>query len=206
MHSDDELVPQGTEHVDWSVEPDGLVLVPYGTEFVATPAVVEVVAPAKNPQGGRPPAFTAEKQAEYLAEIRDGAGRDLAAHNVGVAPNTVRSHRARFPEYEAEIIAAESVRNQKAVNALFANVMGGNVTAQIFWVTNRIPDEWQDKRGPRVLQQLNAGPSVEWSLAEARAEAHAVLDELERKRLQKTHDRVEAEAAIEADSREVDGG
>jgi len=196
----DELIPQGSEHVDWTVEPDGPVLVPYGTEFVEPPAVVPVVrAPEK--RGGRPFAFTEAKQETYLECIRNGDGRELAAHNTGIHPDTVRAHRQRFPDFEAEIIAAESVRNQKVVNALFVNAMNGNATAQIFWVTNRMPEEWQDKRGPRVLQQINSGgPSVEWSLAEARAEALGVLDEVAAKRAAKTA------PAVEVESREVDGG
>ena len=31
-------------------------------------------------------------------------------------------------------------------NALFKNAIEGNTTAQIFWLKNRRPDKWRDKR------------------------------------------------------------
>lgn len=198
----DELVPQGTEAIDWSQEPDGPVLLPWGTGLFddEAPPVVGIVAMAVK-GAGRPYAFTEELQEQYLERLAAGDGRVLAARNVGVSPQTVMAHRKRFPEFEALMHEAEQAANQLVVNALFMNAtVNMNPTAQIFWLKNRLPDEWKDRREPAMLQQINGGPSVEWTLNEARAEAHAVLDEIAAKRAEK-----EAQA-IEAESREADGG
>jgi hypothetical protein len=200
-----DVIPHGTEHVvDVPLpesEPDGVILLPEGSEHVAVPTDVVFVALPKKERRGRKPAFTKKKQKRYLRRISEGDGLDLAARNVQVSPNTVRAHRKKFPEFNAKIDVARNVANQTVVNALFRNATElMNLAAQVYWTTNRMPDEWQDKRGPRVLQQINAAPSVEWSLQEARQEALGLVDELEAKRLAK-----EA-AAIDATSTEVDDG
>lgn len=152
---------------------------------------------------GRPYAFTPEKQEEYLARVRGGDGRDLAARNVDVSPTTVRSHRRMDPSFEARIIEAERERVQVLVSAAFKNAVDGNATLTMFLLQNWAPDEFQDRRRPGVMQQINTGPveSVEWSLQDARAEVLGMIDELEAQRQKKTA----KEQAIEATSREADG-
>lgn len=197
-----ELVPQGTEAIDWSVEPDGPVMLPGGTGLfdVTETDVVGLVAPVTATPMGRPYAFTETKQAEYLDRIREGDGRDLAAYNVNVAPNTVRAHRRRFPEFEEQILVAESVRNGRLVSAAFKAAESGNASMLQFLLKNWMPDEFKERSAPAVMQQINTGPSIEWTLTEARAEAHAVLDEIAAKRAEKTAQ------AIDAASTEVAGG
>jgi hypothetical protein len=81
-----------------------------------------------------------------------------------------------------------------------------NVTAQVFWVTNKLPEEFQDRRGPRVLQQINSAPPVEWSLQEARAEAFRIIDDLAERRRLKGQEAAQAEAIDVTSSEGVDGG
>ena len=40
-------------------------------------------------------------------------------------------------------------------NALFQSAKGGNITAQIFYLKNRDPDEWRDRRDHEVSGELN---------------------------------------------------
>lgn len=149
--------------------------------LLADDEVAIVAAPVKG-VGGRHYAMTVEKQKEYLERIRAGDGRELAAHNIGVAGNTVRAHRQRFPAFEEAIIDAESVTIDRIERAAVQNALNGDRVMQIFMLQNLLPEKYKDRRGPHTLQQINTGASVEWSLAEARAEALSVLDELAAKR------------------------
>lgn len=204
---DYDLIPQGTEHIQAPhvPEPDGEILLPEGTEHVTVPVVAAFVEPPQKERRGRKPAFTKKKQKGYLKRLAAGDGLDLAARNVGVSPNTVRTHRKKFPAFNTKIDTARDQANQTVVNALFRNATElMNFSAQVFWTTNRMPDEWSDRRGPRVLQQINsAAPSVEWSLQEARAEVFGLIDDLEVKRIEKER---KAAEAIDAPSSEADGG
>jgi hypothetical protein len=40
----------------------------------------------------------------------------------------------------------KEVADYAVESALFQNAMSGNVTAQIFWLKNRKPERWNDKR------------------------------------------------------------
>ena len=40
-------------------------------------------------------------------------------------------------------------------NALFQSAKGGNITAQIFYLKNRQPDEWKDRRETELSGELN---------------------------------------------------
>lgn len=151
---------------------------------------------------GRPYAFTEQKQAEYLENIRNGDTRALAARNVDVDPKTVRAHRRLFPEFTDAILEAEHERIRKVESAGFKVAMDGNPSMIQFMLRNGLKDQYQERKEPAVLQQINAGQSVEWSLQEARAEVLGMIDELEAKRREKA----EEQQAIDAPSREVDGG
>lgn len=164
----------------------------YCTDSLLGDDVVDVVGAARKGQAGRHYAMTDAKQAEYLERIREGDGRDLAAHNIKVSPTTVRAFRQRVPSFEQEMIDAESVSICRVERAAFQNALNGDRVMQIFLLTNLMSEKYKDRRGPTTLQQINTAGPVEYSLAEARAEAHQVLDELAARRAQNEEPAIDA--------------
>lgn len=47
-------------------------------------------------------------------------------------------------------------------NALFASAKGGNITAQIFYLKNRQPDEWSDRRYHEVTGKDGKPIDMNW--------------------------------------------
>jgi len=60
---------------------------------------------------------------------------------------------------EVEVLEAIKRGRAKGVatmtNALFQSGKGGNITAQIFYLKNRSPEDWRDRRDIEVSGELN---------------------------------------------------
>jgi hypothetical protein len=108
-------------------------------------------------------------------------------------------------EFAKAVEEAQTIADELIEHALFEGALAGNAIQQFFYLKNRRPEKWGADNGPKVLQQFTAsGPKIEWSIAEARAEAAGILDELDVKRQQKE---LEAQQkAIDAPSREATDG
>lgn len=105
--------------------------------------------------------------------IKDGLTDEQIASNIGISRNTIRVWRQRFPELEAVMRKSKAIVDQQVENALFKKAIGyfwveetrkldddGNLivvqtvtrhvppdtTAQIFWLKNRKPEEWRDRK------------------------------------------------------------
>lgn len=94
---------------------------------------------------------------------RDGLSDEQIAHNMGIHVRTLYMWKKK-PECE-QIFHA--IKNGKEVvdyiveNALMKNAMSGNVAAQIFWLTNRKPDKWKNRREQEInTEALTAAENV----------------------------------------------
>lgn len=102
---------------------------------------------------------------------RDGLSEEQIAHNMGIAPKTLREWKAKHSTICAAIKKGKEVSDFMVENALFKSACGYDVeeweekldesgkpvkvtkkrhippsnTAQIFWLKNRRPDKWRDK-------------------------------------------------------------
>ncbi len=63
-------------------------------------------------------------------------------HCVGRSKQTIYNH----PDILDAIKRGRAKGIKKVANALFENAMDGNVTAQIFYLKNRSPDDWKDRK------------------------------------------------------------
>lgn len=90
--------------------------------------------------------FDVTRREAYLQLLREGQRRCLAARMVGVHPWTVSQYRRRHPNWEKEAVLAEMEANEVVENALFLSAIQGNVSAAQFWLTNRDPDNWSDRK------------------------------------------------------------
>jgi ubiquinone/menaquinone biosynthesis C-methylase UbiE len=102
--------------------------------------------------GRRCDKFDAVKKEQYLASLRSGIGRTLAADKTGVSRQTLSNHRTRYPAFAEDESLAETHADEKVENALYEAAVSGNVTAIQVWLYNRQPGKWADRRS--VKQEL----------------------------------------------------
>ena len=90
-----------------------------------------------------------------IKEIDPGKVEQLAAQGLTVEQiayclNVGRSTLYERMGSEADVLDAIKRGRAKGIdtitNSLFQSAEGGNITAQIFYLKNRQPDEWRDRR------------------------------------------------------------
>lgn len=105
---------------------------------------------------------------------RDGLTDEQIATNIGIAYSTLRDWRDKYPALSAALKKGKEVVDRQVENALLQRALGyeytettreyvpelekmhvtkevtkqvaPDTTAQIFWLKNRKPKEWRDKR------------------------------------------------------------
>lgn len=109
------------------------------------------------------------------AWARDGLIDEQIAHNCGISAGTLYDWKNRFPQIAEALKKGKEVVDVQVENALLKRALGyetveemteegpdgtkirttrkrvpPDVTAQIFWLKNRMPDRWRDKPAPPV--------------------------------------------------------
>ncbi|MBF1737909.1 MAG: transposase [Streptococcus sp.] len=96
------------------------------------------------------------------------------AENIGIVPSTFYKWKKDYSEFSDALKAGKEVADAQVFNALHQSAVGfhyleetvtnagevvtvrkyskPNVTAQVFWLKNRIPEEWRDKQ---EIEQIN---------------------------------------------------
>lgn len=104
---------------------------------------------------------------------RDGLVDEQIAQNIGINPATLYDWKKRYPEISKALKKGKEVVDRQVENALLKRALGykyeeiktekteegkkvtvtvtvkevvPDTTAQIFWLKNRKPDQWRDKR------------------------------------------------------------
>lgn len=126
---------------------------------------------------------------------RDGLTDKQIAENIGVAYSTFRDWIKRFPALSAPLKRGKEVIDRQVENALLKRALGyeyvettkeltdlgltvtkqvtkqvaPDTTAQIFWLKNRKPQEWRDKKETEVTGNLSVNnPFSDLSVEELR--------------------------------------
>ena len=126
---------------------------------------------------------------------RDGLTDKQIAENIGVAYSTFRDWIKRFPALSAPLKRGKEVIDRQVENALLKRALGyeyvettkeltdlgltvtkqvtkqvaPDTTAQIFWLKNRKPKEWRDKKETEVTGNLSVNnPFSDLSVEELR--------------------------------------
>lgn len=116
---------------------------------------------------------------------RDGLTEKQICANMGIAVRTISEWKNRFPAISAALKRGKEVVDRQVENAMFKSAVGfeyeetktiievmpdgekrqrvektkklypPNATAQIFWIKNRKPAEWRDRRETKVSGNLN---------------------------------------------------
>ena len=103
---------------------------------------------------------------------KDGLTDEQIAQNIGISRSTLNEWKKRFPDIKDTIKRGKEVVDRQVENALFKSAIGyeyteitkeltdsgmkvtkrvtkqvaPNPTSAIFWLKNRKPDEWRDKK------------------------------------------------------------
>lgn len=104
------------------------------------------------------------------AWARDGLSDEQLAHNMGITPSTLYEWKKKYPEISESLKKGKEVADIEVENALHELAVSGNVTAIIFWLKNRLPEKWRDKRDVDLGGEVKtSSPYDELSVDELRA-------------------------------------
>lgn len=77
---------------------------------------------------------------------RDGLTDEQIANNLGISKTTFYKFKDEHSELSELLKKGKEVIDYQVENALLRNALDGNVTAQIYWLNNRKPNQWKNKR------------------------------------------------------------
>ena len=106
---------------------------------------------------------------EKLEQLRQWASQGLTkaelAHNMGISRDTFVNWRKLSPVISDAIKKGEEDSIDLVENALFSAACSGNITAQIFFLKNKRPQDWKDKR-ENEISGGSGKVSFEWGAKE----------------------------------------
>ena len=79
------------------------------------------------------------------------------AHCLGVARSTLYERRKKDKDISDALKRGRAKGLETITNALFESGKGGNVTSMIFYLKNRDPENWQDRRNTEITGK-DGGP------------------------------------------------
>jgi hypothetical protein len=98
-----------------------------------------------------------------MEEIETLAGQGLTleqiARCIGIAISTLMMHKKNKVDVMEAIKRGQASGVQKVSNALFDKAVGGDTIAQIFYLKNRSPEEWKDRK--EIKQEINQTVSID---------------------------------------------
>ena len=102
---------------------------------------------------------------------RDGLNDEQIAKNMGIATSTLYEWKDRFAEFAEALRKGKEVVDFEVENALFRSALGytaiengkekhipPNPTAIIFWLKNRKPSVWRDRKDIDMNANVQANP------------------------------------------------
>lgn len=77
---------------------------------------------------------------------RDGLTDEQIAKNLGISKDTFYQYKKRYSDFSDSLKRGKEIVDYEVENALLKNALNGNITAQIYWLNNRKPKRWKNKR------------------------------------------------------------
>lgn len=77
---------------------------------------------------------------------RDGLTDEQIAKNLGIAYSTFREYRNKYSALSTALKKGKEVVDYEVEKALLNKALKGDTTAMIFWLKNRRPDKWRDRK------------------------------------------------------------
>lgn len=89
---------------------------------------------------------------------RDGLTDEQIAHNMGINVATLYRWKNEHDEIRDTLKKTKEVVDREVENALFKKAIEGDTTAMIFWLKNRRPNDWRDKRETALSGAVDTTP------------------------------------------------
>lgn len=89
---------------------------------------------------------------------RDGLTDEQIAHNIGISAVTLYDWKKKYPKISKALKKTKEVVDRQVENALFKKACEGDTTAMIFWLKNRRPNDWRDKRETQLSGSVQTVP------------------------------------------------
>lgn len=77
---------------------------------------------------------------------RDGLTDEQIAEGLGIHVSTLYDYKNKYPEFSEALKNGKEVVDYQVEKALLTKALRGDVTAQIFWLKNRKPKQWRDRK------------------------------------------------------------
>ena len=77
---------------------------------------------------------------------REGLTDEQIANNLDISTSTFYEYKNKYSEFSESLKKGKEIIDFEVENALLKNALDGNVTAQIYWLNNRKPKQWKNKR------------------------------------------------------------
>lgn len=87
-----------------------------------------------------------EQITKALGAFSVGADWNLAAALIGTSREGLIRHVNKRPALKAAFREARDKTDERVVKRLFDKAIDGDTTAMIFWLKNRQPETWRDRR------------------------------------------------------------
>ena len=85
---------------------------------------------------------------------KEGLTDEQISRNLGISKVTFYKYKASCSELNELLKRSKEVVDYEVENALYKSAMSGNVSAMIFWLKNRRPDKWKDKKEPMEVELM----------------------------------------------------
>ena len=85
---------------------------------------------------------------------RDGLTEEEIARKLGVGHTAFNVWKNKHAEFAEALKTSKETADARVEKALYTKALDGDTTAQIFWLKNRQPGKWRDKRDIGVEGQI----------------------------------------------------
>lgn len=77
---------------------------------------------------------------------RDGLTELQIAKNLGISKSTLETYKKEHSDFLNALKRGKEVVDYEVENALLKKALNGDTVAMIFWLKNRRPDKWKDRK------------------------------------------------------------
>lgn len=96
---------------------------------------------------GRPPFEITEEVLAYAEEYAsNGLNQEQIALCLGIHVGTLYDKKNKFPEFDEAIKSGQARGIKVVTNALMQGALNGDHTCMIFYLKNRAPEDWRDRK------------------------------------------------------------
>lgn len=87
---------------------------------------------------------------------RDGLTDEQIANNLGISKDTFYQYKKKYPDFSDSLKKGKEYVDYEVENALLKSALSGNTTAQIYWLNNRKPKKWKNRRSEEESENMQS--------------------------------------------------